>query len=172
MNRNSAFEEVYHAHKKQVFNLALHYVRTLEDAEEITQDVFVSIYHALPSFQQNSSLSTWIHRIAVNKCLDFLKSKKRKKQLAFLSSLFSFDQYTQQNPPVEPHHPGILLEDKEELMAVLQQVDQLPIKQRTAIILHKIMQKPLPEVAEIMNQSTKAVGQLVLRAKKNLNRSQ
>jgi len=64
-----------------VYNLALHYVQNIQDAEEITQDVFVSVYQSLAKFKESSTISTWIYRIAINKSLDYIKSKIVKGEL-------------------------------------------------------------------------------------------
>jgi RNA polymerase sigma-70 factor (ECF subfamily) len=71
-----------------VYNLALQYTQNIEDAEEVAQDVFVSIYNSIDKFQANSKLSTWIYRITINKSLDFIKAKKTKKRFAFITNLF------------------------------------------------------------------------------------
>jgi RNA polymerase sigma-70 factor (ECF subfamily) len=153
-----------------VYNLALNYVQNVEDAEEITQDVFVSVYQSLHSFQENSSLSTWMYRITINKSLDFLKSKQRKKRFALLTSLFFDNSNDLKHNPPECNHPGILLEHKEALGKLFKVINELPNKQKTALILHKIEQKSQAEVAEIMNISPKAAESLIQRAKTNLSK--
>jgi RNA polymerase sigma-70 factor (ECF subfamily) len=153
-----------------VYNLALNYTQNVEDAEEITQDVFVSVYQSLNSFQENSSLSTWIYRITINKSLDFLKSKQRKKRFALLTSLFFDNSNDLKHNPPEYNHPGVLLEHKEALSKLFKVINELPNKQKTALILHKIEQKSQAEVAEIMYISPKAAESLIQRAKTNLSK--
>ncbi len=153
-----------------VYNLALHYVQNSEDAQEITQDVFVAVYQSLEGYQKTSSISTWMYRITINKSLDFLKARQRKKRFAFLTSLFFPDSNELRYNPPEHNHPGIVLEHKEALEALFKKINDLPDNQRTALILHKIEQKPQAEVAEIMNLSTKAVESLIQRAKTNLSK--
>lgn len=162
------FEELYQQHKNMVYNLALHYTQNIEDAQEILQDVFVSVYQSVDSFQENSTISTWLYRITVNKSLDFLKAKKRKKRFTFLTSLFFEKSNDLKYNPPEHNHPGIQLEHKEALGALLNQINQLPNNQKTVLILHKVEQKSQAEVAEIMNLSLKAVESLIQRAKINL----
>jgi RNA polymerase sigma-70 factor (ECF subfamily) len=153
-----------------VYNLALHYVQNIEDAQEITQDVFVAVHQSFNSFQATSSISTWMHRITINKCLDFIKAKQRKKRFAFFTSLFFDDGNELKHNSIEINHPGILLEDKEALTNIFKQINALPPNQKTALILHKIEQKTQGEVAEIMDLSNKAVESLIQRAKTNLNK--
>lgn len=162
------FQELYKTYSKQVYNLALHYVQNTEDAQEITQDVFLSVHQSLGSFQKKSKLSTWIYRITINKCLDFIKSKSYKNRIAYLISLFSSDktQIRFDNPNF--NHPGVLLEQKESLKKIFDCINTLLPNQKTAIILSKIEKKSQQEVAEIMGLSIKAVESLIQRAKNNL----
>ena len=164
------FEELYKKHNSMVYNLALNYVQNIEDAQEITQDVFVAIHESLNSFQENSSLSTWMYRITINRSLDFLKAKQRKKRFAFITSLFFDNSHDLRHNPPEHNHPGILLEHKEALDNLFKKINELPDNQKTALILHKIEQKSQAEVAEIMSISSKAVESLIQRAKTNLSK--
>lgn len=158
------FEQLYTAHAKQVFNLSLHYVQNSEDAQEITQDVFVTVYQSMNEFRSESTYQTWIYRITINKSLDFLKAKKRKKRVAF------FIEFSATNEPTHKDHPGVLLEYQEATNALFLLINELPDAQKTALILQKIEQKTQTETAEIMQISTKAVESLVQRAKANLQK--
>ena len=80
------FDEIYFEHHKMVFNLALQYVQNIEDAEEITQDVFVKVFDNIDSFKKQASLKTWIYRICINQSLDFIKAKNSQKR-SFLKML-------------------------------------------------------------------------------------
>ena len=150
-----------------VYNLALQYTQNTEDAEEITQDVFVKISQKMDGFKNESSLKTWIYRITINTSLDFLKSKNSKKKIFF--GLFrSSDSENRQNESVDFNHPGVVLEQKEEVMKIFSFINMLPNDQKTVLILMKIEGNSQQETAEIMNISQKAVESLFQRAKKNL----
>ncbi len=151
-----------------VYNLALQYVQNIEDAEEITQDVFVSVFYALSTFREEAAISTWVYQITINKSLDFIKAKKRKKRFGFIAGFFSDDFTNEINTPTEFNHPGVQMEDKEALKILFGHINRLPEKQKTALILHKIEQLPQAEVAQIMNMSLKAVESLIQRAKTGL----
>lgn len=162
------FQELYKTYSKQVYNLALHYVQNIEEAEEITQDVFVSIHQSLESFQNKSTLSTWIYRITINKCLDFIKSKSRRNRIAFLTSLFSNNKQDVRFYLPNFDHPGVLMEQKEAIKKIFECINTLLPNQKTVLILSKIEKKNHQEVAEIMGLSIKAVESLLQRAKQNL----
>jgi RNA polymerase sigma-70 factor (ECF subfamily) len=162
-----AFEEIYNNHKKLVYNLALHYVNNTEDAEEITQDVFVKIYEKIPHFNHQSSIKTWIYRITINQSLDFIKAKQRKKNW-FLFSNLRTDEAKQSLNVADISHPGIDLEQKEAVEKILKSITLLKEEQKTVLILLKIEGLSQAETSEIMKISTKAVESLFQRAKSNL----
>lgn len=163
------FSELYEQYSKLVYNLSLQYLQHVEEAEEITQDVFVSVHRNIQKFEEQSSYSTWIYRITVNKCLDYLKAKKRKKRFAYIQSLFNSEGKFIQVVD-ECSHPGIQLEHKEAYQALFSAINSLSENQKTVLILHKIEQLPQQRVAEIMGLSPKAVESLVQRAKSNLQK--
>ncbi len=161
------FDEIYFEHHKMVFNLALHYVQNIEDAEEITQDVFVKVFDNLNTFKKQSSLKTWVYRITINQSLDFIKGKNPQKR-NFLYSIFSINDSNFKFQPSNFNHPGIELELKEACQKIFEAINQLSDNQKTALILLKIEDKSQAETAEIMNLNVKALESLFQRAKNNL----
>ncbi len=171
MITDAQFENLYNEHNKLVYNLCLQYVLHTEDARDITQEVFVKVYQRYHQHDPAlASLKTWIYRITINHCLDFLKSRKSKKRFGFISSLF----HTDSNEPIEDashiDHPGIQSENKEAMQNLLLIIQSLPENQQTVIILTKIEDRPQKEVAEIMNIGVKAVESLLQRAKQTIQK--
>jgi RNA polymerase sigma-70 factor, ECF subfamily len=163
------FDDIYHEYKKLVYNVCLHYVLNPEDAQDISQEVFVKVYQHLHQFDPGSaSLKTWVYRICINQCLDFIKAKKSKKRFGFLTSLF----HGKTNEPLamlkDFNHPGVAAENKEEMQDLFRAIHSLPENQQTALILTRIEDRSQKEVAEIMNMSVKAVESLLQRAKQAL----
>lgn len=161
------FEQLYSEHHKMVYNLALQYVQNIEDAEEITQDVFVKVHDNINSFKNQASLKTWIYRITINKSLDYIKAKNTQKR-SFISSMFSLNDENFKFQPSNFNHPGIELEQKESCQKIFDAINQLSDNHKTAIILLKIEDKSQAETAEIMNLNVKALESLFQRAKRNL----
>lgn len=169
MITNEQFEEVYNEFKQLVFNLALNYIQHSDNAQDITQDVFIKVYrHCEKHDAAKSSLKTWIYQITINHCLDFIRSKKAKKRFGFISSLSNSESNDPITDAIDFFHPGIAAEDKEELQQLLMLINELPESQKTALILVKIEDRSQKEVAEIMNISVKAVESLLQRAKQAL----
>jgi RNA polymerase sigma-70 factor (ECF subfamily) len=162
-----SFSDIFEAHKDAVFRLALRYVNSAEDAEDIAQEVFVSVYFGLENFDQRSKVSTWIYRITVNKCLDHLKARKRKKRWGRVISLFgSADEEQIAGDSAISADSDMLERELDD--RVMQAIAGLPDNQQTAIVLARLEGRPQAEVAEIMGLSVKAVESLLQRAKKTL----
>jgi len=150
-----------------VYNLSLHYTQNVEDAEEITQDVFLQVHSELKSFRAESQLKTWIYRITINKSLDYLRGRKAAKRWSLFSAK-SISQNEIKLADSDFNHPGVQLEQKEATETLFAQINQLPENQKTVLILLKIEGLDMKEACEVMNLSYKAVESLMQRAKKNL----
>jgi RNA polymerase sigma-70 factor (ECF subfamily) len=153
-----------------VFNTAIGLVQDHGMAEDITQEVFVTVFSSILSFNERSALSTWIYRITVNKCLDHLRAKNRQKKRGIFGMLFHKDTGEAINDPVTFEHPGVQLERKEKARYLFEAIETLPDSQKTAFVLTHVEELSQKEVAEIMGLSVKAVESLLQRAKNNLRK--
>jgi len=165
----SAFKKLVDEWQDMVYNTALGIVQNADDADDITQEVFIQVYQSVSSFKGESKLSTWLYRITVSKALDHEKRKKRKKRFAFVQSLFGNDEEEQVHP-AEFNHPGVQLEKKERAADLFNALKQIPDNQRIAFTLHKLEGQSYQEIAEIMNTTLYAVESLIGRAKTNLKK--
>lgn len=164
-----AFKRLVEDWQGMVYNTALGMLQNEEDAEDISQEVFVQVYESIYSFKGQSKLSTWIYRITVTKCLDAIRKRKRKKRFAFIQSLYNKNDELMHDPP-DFVHPGIRAERKEDAEKLFRALEKIPVNQKTAFILNKMEMLSYQEVAEILNVSTNAVDSLLQRAKKNLKK--
>lgn len=155
--------------QEKVRNTCLRFVNNSEDADDIAQEVFIQVYDSLSHFRNESQLSTWIYRIAVNKSLDFLRKKKRKKRFAQLISLFGYEEDREEIDYPATGNPQNDMENKERKQILDWAVDELPDNQKTAIVLSKYEGFNNKEIADIMNLSLSAIEALIHRAKKNLH---
>ena len=160
---DSNFTTLYNEYSVLVYNVALNYLQSVEDAEEITQDVFIQLHSSLHKFQEKSTLKTWIYRITINKCLDFIKHKNSQKRF-FIFGKKSQNEFELQNIS-NFEHPGILLENKEKATLLFGIINELGENQKTAFLLSKVDGLSNPEIATIMKLSVSAVESLIFRAK-------
>ena len=165
----AAFKQLVSLFQQKVYNTALNFLQNQQDAEDIAQEVFIQVYHSINQFKENASLSTWLYRITISKCLDHVRNKKRKKRFAFISSLFSEKNSLLHDAP-DFEHPGVQLDRKEDAATLFKLVNTLPESQKTAFLLNKIEAMSYGEIALIMKISESAVDSLLQRAKQNLRK--
>ncbi|MEO5996264.1 MAG: RNA polymerase sigma factor [Chitinophagaceae bacterium] len=166
----SAFKTIVETWQDMVFNTVLGIVQNSEDAEDVSQEVFVQVYESIHSFKGESKFSTWLYRIAITKSMDHIRKKKRKKRFAFIQSLFGVNNEVLQDPP-DFHHPGVSLDNKERAAVLFKAIDTLPENQKTAFTLHKVEGLSYQEVSLVMKLSLSSVESLLHRAKNNLKRN-
>jgi RNA polymerase sigma factor (sigma-70 family) len=163
MPQKDEFKELYQRHARMVYNLCLNYLQAKEDAQEATQDVFIKVHERLAGFKGEASLTTWIYRIAINTCLDRLKARKRKKRSLFGWLSLSDEQVERSASAFD--HPGVAMDDREELEKLFAAIDALPAQQRTALLLKTTEDLSQNAIAEVMGLSPKAVESLLSRAR-------
>lgn len=165
----TAFKTIVDAWQNMVYNTALGIVQSEEDAEDIAQEVFVQVYQSISSFKGDSKFSTWLYRIAITKSLDHERKKKRKKRFAFVKSLFGDESEVVVHPP-DFHHPGVVIEKKEDAATLFAAIGQLPENQKIAFTLHKVEGLSYQEVSDVMETTVSSVESLMHRARTNLKK--
>lgn len=159
----------------QVFRLAWQYLKNEENAKDIVQEVFTEVWVNLEKFEHRSGIKTWIYRITVNKCLNFLKKHKR---------MIHQDDWSISGSDDEPHvspadtfsnikdsiDASWNLEVKERRAIVDKAMTKLPDNQRTAFLLMYFQELSYKEIAETMNLSISSIESLLHRAKVNLRK--
>ncbi|KAA3612700.1 MAG: RNA polymerase sigma factor [Calditrichaeota bacterium] len=170
MDKFTNFRSIVESHQEKVRTTCFRYVHNAEDADDIAQEVFVQVYESLTHFREDAELSTWIYRIAVNKSLDFLRKKKRKKRFAQLTTLFGFDEGKEEIILPASGDPQQDMEANEQKHVLNTAIERLPENQQTVITLSKYQGFSNKEIADIMKLSLSAVEALMHRAKKNLHK--
>lgn len=77
LGNETAFKQVFEAHQDRIYNTILYMLQSTEEAEDLTQEVFVDVFLSIDSFKAQSKLSTWIYRIAINKALNYQRFNKK-----------------------------------------------------------------------------------------------
>jgi RNA polymerase sigma factor (sigma-70 family) len=83
-----AFKELVTVYQDRIYNTCIGIVQNAEDAEDVTQEVFIQVYRSIDNFKGESKLSTWLYRIATTRSLDLLRSRKSKKRFGLIQRLF------------------------------------------------------------------------------------
>jgi RNA polymerase sigma-70 factor (ECF subfamily) len=155
----AAFDALVRRHQRQVYRLCYRFVGNHEDAAELAQDAFVRAYRALPKFEQSSRFSTWLHRIAVNVCLNRLAVKTPKHEPLH---------DTHRTASEEPADQTMLRTER--AARVRRAIARLPAKQRATLILRAYHDLPHDEIAKILGNSVGAAKANLFHALANLKK--
>ncbi len=163
-----AFKQLVETWQHMVFNTVLSIVQDRQEAEDVSQEVFIQVHQSVKHFRGDAKLSTWLYRVTVTKALDAERKKKSKKRMANLRSWIGLGE--KEEEAIHFHHPGVVLDNKERAAILFRAMQKLPENQRIAFTLIKAEGLSYDETAVIMNITVKAVEALMHRAKENLRK--
>ncbi|MDN3618754.1 RNA polymerase sigma factor [Polaribacter undariae] len=167
--KQAAFSQLLDDYQQKVFGTCISFIPNREDAEDVAQEVFLEVFKSVSKFKGDSKLSTWIYKVATNKCLEFIRKKNTKKRFAFMQTILGNEiPLDKTSYFTEVNHPGILLENKEKSAIIFKAINTLPEAQRVVFTLAKIDDKSYQEIVDITGKSLSSVESLMFRAKKGL----
>lgn len=139
----AAFEELIRQYEKKVYTLCFRMCGNSEDAEEAAQDAFLALWRGIDRFRQESSLSTWIYRLATNACIDTLRRRKKQSGSVSLDDEELFVDAVDTSP-----QPQETVEHRETQKLLQEGLSALPEKYRKVLILREIEGLSYTEIAE------------------------
>ena len=142
-----AMEQIVKRYQKQVYNTAYGIVGNREDAQDITQDVFLTVWNKISQFKQKSKFSTWIYQIAKNQSLNLKSKKKRRK-----TDATEIDD-TQAWVPVEENTPETKVLANEQKKLLLEALDSLKEKHRIILVLREMESLSYDDIAQVLGCS-------------------
>lgn|SRR5512145_970310 len=151
-----AFERLVTAYRRRVFGLAYSILRDRAAAEDLAQEVFVKLWQTLPRYDGRAQLSTWIYAITRNAAVSALRARRRSVSMSDAGVLVEVE--------------GVATAPAEELedTGLRRRVEALPEKQRQAITLYYLDERPVSEVAEMMGLPVNTVKTHLHRARASL----
>lgn len=165
-----AYDVLVRRYQGKIYALAYNMTSNKEDAEDRVQDVFIKAFHSLQHFKGESSFYTWLYRIAVNRTINFLKTRKNR----FALSLNDMDAGAERDPAYvelrareSPVRDVSLLELQEKLNASLLTLSE---KHRVVVIMHDIQGIPHEEIAKVMGCSQGTVRSRLFYARQQLQK--
>ncbi len=157
----AAFATLVDRYKEMVFTLVFRVVRTREDAEELTQDVFMQVYKSLASFRGNSKFSTWLYRIAYNSAISY--TRKSKYEFSPLN-----DDLIQNFTEDEIVDNLDQLDTETQASLVLESINRLPADERALVSLFYTENNTIEEITQITGLSLSNVKVKLFRIRKKL----
>lgn len=170
MKETATFRELMEEYKDKVVNTCYGFLHNREDAEDVAQEVFIEVYLKYQNFKGESSIATWIYRIAVNKSLDVCRKQNTKKRIAFFKNLIYLDNFNKTEIAQYETDALTNMETQEQTKVLYQALDKIPVNQRIAITLSKFEDLSMREISKVMDTSESAVESLLSRAKVSLKK--
>lgn len=158
----TAFDEIVLRYKQKIFQYILRMVGDADEAEDLTQEVFVKTYLSISNFRSQSSLNTWLYRIAGNLCIDAHR-KRSRKDAALGATVVSLDDNRPDSAgasddstpgkeaPDSRYEPYEVLQRRELDSQIQLALSRLPEKMRSVVVLHDLEGLPYEDIAAIVD---------------------
>jgi RNA polymerase sigma-70 factor, ECF subfamily len=172
-NSQRAFEDLVNRYQKMVLKTCLGFVSNHSDAEDLAQEVFIEVFESLQGFRNESKISTWIYRIAVNKSLNQVRKQKRERMFRSIESFFTSKEEKSEKielVDIKGDMADTEIIRRENKQMLKNAISKLPENQRIAFVLSKYQDLSYKEIAEVMNVTLSSVESLLFRAKSNLQK--
>ncbi len=163
-----AFETLIQSHQKKVYNIALRMTKNPEDAQELSQDAFVRAFIAIKKFRGDSSFATWLYRITMNVCTDFLRKRNKASVISIEQSVYE-SQQTMQLADNEPG-PDEISEKNQLKKLVKEAMDLLPPEHREVLILRDLLDMTYKDIANTLSINEGTIKSRINRARENLKK--
>lgn len=157
-----AFAAIYRSHASAVYRRLTRILGPIPEREDLTQDVFLAVHRALPSFRGEAALGTLIQRIAINTAYDFLRRTMRRPAAPFDPRFF--DELVVANGS-----PEEIAARRQELATVFACLQKIKPKKRIALLLHVVDGLSFAEIAVLVDASVDAVAKRVQHGQKELD---
>ncbi|PKR77528.1 RNA polymerase subunit sigma-32 [Halalkalibacillus sediminis] len=158
MNRDEAISWLMDEYGEELKRLIFTYVKNRATTDDVFQEIMIIVYKKLDSFRGDSAFKTWLFRITVNKCKDYLKSPANRLILWKNNWFDSKDEET-------PESRLLLEEKKEEL---IESILSLPLKDREVLVLQYYKEMKIEEISDLLEMNASTVRTRISRAKAKL----
>ncbi len=162
-----AFREIVERYQAKVFSIIYGILRNRNDAEDIAQQVFAKIYFSIKNFDFRSSLLTWIYKITVNECYDYLR-KKRVRKLVYESDFSADDSARMENSePASDQAPGVdhRLAQHDLILKLLAKLSE---EDRSLLLLKEVEGHSVEELSEMTGMNENTIKVKLFRARQKL----
>jgi len=151
----SAFDALVNKYQSKVYDIVYCHTRNVEDAYDLSQEVFFRVFKSLGRFKKKSSFYTWLYKIAINACIDYGRQSKRVQTIP-LEEWAAVGEFYDSNMNMG-YSPARVLELHELRHQIAIAIDQLPPKQRAVFIMKRHQGLSLEEIAKVLNRSVGTV---------------
>jgi len=162
--KTELFSVIIDRYQSKVFSTVYHYTHDQEEARDLTQEIFIKLYNNLQSYKSKASFSTWLYRIAVNRCIDWTRKKKLQTVSAFYdSSDEEIDIYDTIADRVESPEEALIKQENK--VYIRKVVEDLPEIYKTVIILYYFEDFSPQEISDITGVPKRTIETRLYRGK-------
>jgi RNA polymerase sigma-70 factor (ECF subfamily) len=162
------FSDIFRGFERPIHNYLLHLTQNQTEAEDLAQETFIRVHDRLGTFRGESSLRTWIYRIATNVAIDHFRSSAARQETASHSFEEEFDGERIDNTTFSPEHQFARSEMSD---CVQGHIQQLPLSYRTVLLLHDVQGFKTQDIAGVLDCSIDTVKIRIHRARNKLRES-
>ena len=162
---NSAWELVVARYKRKVFHIGYKFTGRHDDAEDLTQEIFLKVFRSLEKFNRDADFSTWLSSVARNFCIDHYRASKREKEV-LVEDLVAFDLA----PASTGSSPHRALEERDRRSFLRRGLEALPEKLREAVVLRDLQGLSYQEMADRLGLPEGTVKSRINRGREELSR--
>ena len=163
-----AFEALVLEHQNKVYSLALRMVGNEEDARDLAQDAFIRAFSSLSGFRGDSKFSVWLYRLTSNICIDFLRSRAKKRTVSMTWTDDEGDDAGELEIPDERFSPEAQLERTSMRESVQRGLESLSPQYRQILLLREVDGLSYDEIAQALGIEAGTVKSRIFRARKKL----
>jgi len=151
-----AFQQLVERYQEKVYSICYSKLKDEQDSKDVSQDVFIKVYRYLDNFKQNSSFYTWLYRITVNTCIDYLRKQSRHQKVDYDDTI-KRDENLEGDDMLMPSKLGVNPDKafgrKELRQKMLEALNTLSEKHRTILNLREVEGLSYKEMAEVLDIS-------------------
>src|SRR4029077_20069201 len=160
-----AWEQIVRLHWRKVFNVAYKFVGKHDEAEDLTQDIFIKIFKSLDTFDRRANFQTWLISVSRNLCIDHYRSVRKERE--------TIDRQVDANeltPAAPDAGPIAALEQRDRVTLLRQALAKLPESLRTAVVLRDLQEPSYQEIADRLHMPEGTVKSRINRGRTELAR--
>lgn len=163
----ACFQQLVEQYKKKIFFLAYEILGDFHEAEDISQEVFIKVFRFIKKFRKDAKMSTWIHQITVNTCIDMLRKKSTRphvlmedSQMEGIRQSFAEEEKFSMNP-----EENLLMQ-----IQINHLLEKISPRERSVVVLRYLKEFKISEISEILKISSGAIKSMLSRARKKLQK--